>query len=150
MNRFIRLADYTGITASMLCLVHCIATPFLLVAFPLVGLAHEDASFHHAMALFVTIPVIAALVPGFIIHQRWSTLALGGLGLTCFLVAVFLIGPRFGEVAETILAVIGGAFLLTAHFRNRLLCKRCSPQDRQASCCEDKCNYVARRSAHGD
>src|SRR5258705_12586876 len=98
MNKVIRLADFFGITASALFLVHCLGTPFVFALVPILGVSFPDNSIHRVMALAVIVPVLLALVPGFMKHRRHSVLAFGTLGLICFITAVFVIGPRYGEV----------------------------------------------------
>ena len=125
MNKVVGAADYFGMTASTLCLLHCLGTPVLLSAFPLLALGEQDDVVHRYMAVMVTLPVLLALIPGFLSHRRWLVLVLGGFGLTCFIAAVLLIGPLYGETAETILAVIGGTHLFAAHLKNRTFCRSC-------------------------
>lgn len=125
MKTLIRLADYAGMAASALCLVHCLAMPLLLAAFPLLGLGAEHHAFHDALLLGVTVPVLLALVPGYIKHRDPAALTLGLAGLAAFLLAVFVLGPRFGELAETVGAVASSVLLLAAHLRNHRYCKNC-------------------------
>jgi hypothetical protein len=123
LNKLIGYADRVGMMASGLCLVHCLAMPLLLV--PLFGLGHSGDAFHRAMVVIVTLPVLLALLPGYLAHRRWRVLALGGLGLASFGAAVLVIGPRYGESAELVLAVAGGVLLFGAHYRNRHHCACC-------------------------
>jgi len=125
LNKIISTADYFGMTASTLCQLHCLGTPLLLTAFPLLGLGQEDDVVHRYMTVAVTLPVLLALIPGFFAHRRWLVPALGGFGLICFIAAVLLIGPLYGETAETVLAAIGGAHLFAAHRKNRTFCRSC-------------------------
>ncbi|HZV66427.1 MAG TPA: MerC domain-containing protein [Telluria sp.] len=81
MKKIIRFADCVGMGASALCLVHCLAMPLLLLVFPLSGLMGKDDSFHRYLAAIVTLPVLLALVPGFIAHRRWAVLVFGATGL---------------------------------------------------------------------
>jgi len=37
-----------------------------------------------------------------------------------------LLAPRYGETAETVLTVIGGAQLVAAHYLNRISCRSCA------------------------
>lgn len=78
------------------------------------------------MVVLVTLTVLFALISGFFAHRRFQVLALGGFGLTWFIAAVLWIGPRYGEVAEAVSAVIGSAHLVAAHFRNRTFCRSCA------------------------
>jgi hypothetical protein len=52
-------------------------------------------------------------------------LSLGAAGLAAFLVAVFVLGPQWGDVAETVGAVASSLLLLAAHLRNHRYCKDC-------------------------
>jgi len=148
LNKMVGVADYFGMTASMLCLLHCLGTPLLLSLFLMLGLGPQDEAFHRYMVVLVTLPVLLALVPGFFAHRRWQVLALGGFGLVCFS-AVLLIGPRYGEIAETVLAVIGGAHLFAAHFKNRSFCQSCAVQRNQGIYSDKTCNSVANGGANG-
>jgi len=125
LNKMVGAADYFGMTASTLCLLHCLGTPLVLSLFPLLGLGGQDDVVHRYMAVMVTLPVLLALIPGFFAHRRWLVPVLGGFGLACFIAAVLLIGPLYGETAETVLAVIGGAHLFAAHLKNRTFCRSC-------------------------
>ncbi|OON59652.1 hypothetical protein B0920_20385 [Massilia sp. KIM] len=126
MKRLIRLGDYAGMTASALCLVHCLATPLLMAAFPMLGLAHEHDTFHNSLLAAISIPVLLSLLPGYLRHRDRAVLALGVLGLASFLAAIFFLSPVYGEQAETAGAVLSGILLLCAHIRNRRFCARCA------------------------
>jgi hypothetical protein len=149
LNRMIGLADYFGMTASTICLLHCIGTPLLLSFFPLFGLGGRDEAFHRIMVVLVSLPVLFALAPGFLAHRRWTVLALGGFGLSLFIAAVLLVGPRYGESAETVLAVIGGLHLFAAHSKNRTFCRTCTAQTERGICLDSICNPVAKGREHG-
>lgn len=125
MKTLIRFADYAGMAASALCLVHCLAMPLLLAAFPLLGLGGDHHALHDALLLGVSVPVLLALVPGYLKHRDPVAVSLGVAGLLSFLVAVFLLGPRVGEMAETAGAVLSSVLLLGAHVRNHRYCKDC-------------------------
>ena len=85
-----RVWDRLGISASALCLVHCVALPFLMAGMP--ALARFESSlgtgFHVAMAVLVTATVIPALRGGYKRHRDVPTLAFGGWGLTLILVGL--------------------------------------------------------------
>ncbi len=125
MNRLITSADYCGMTASLLCLVHCVGTPLLLLMFPMIGFSESDDLVHRAMAILVVIPAVLAILPGFRKHRNWSVLLTGSSGLACFIVSVLVIGPHYGEMAELVFATIGGVLLFTTHYRNHRFCRCC-------------------------
>lgn len=126
MKTLIRYADYAGMAASALCLVHCLAMPLLLAAFPLLGLGAEHHALHDALLVGVTVPVLLALVPGYVKHRDPAALLLGVAGVGSFLVAVLVAGPQWGEVAETVVAVASSVLLLGAHWRNHRYCRQCA------------------------
>ena len=126
MKRLIKFGDYAGIAASSLCMVHCLATPLLMIAFPMLGLAHAHDTFHDLMLAAISLPVLLALLPGYLRHRDLAVLVLGLVGLGSFLAAVFIVSPLLGELAEAVAAVISGILLLAAHFRNRRHCTRCA------------------------
>ncbi|MGH8855597.1 MAG: MerC domain-containing protein [Telluria sp.] len=126
MKSLIRFADYAGMAASALCLAHCLAMPLVLAAFPLARLGGAHHALHDGLLLGVTVPVLLALVPGYVKHRDPQALLLGGAGLAAFVVAVFVVGPRWGELAETAAAVASSVLLLGAHWRNHRWCKDCT------------------------
>lgn len=100
---------------SALCLVHCLALPWLLASLPVMMLAawpevFRDKEWLHAAlilpVLFVSGPVLLRDKPG-----AWQT----GLVLTAF---TALIGGLFvgNETGEQALTVTGAALLLAAHW----------------------------------
>jgi hypothetical protein len=125
MKTLIRYADYAGMAASALCLVHCLAMPLLLAAFPLLRLGDEHHALHDMLLVGVTVPVLVALVPGYLKHRDPAALLLGVAGICALLAAVLVVGPQWGEVAETVVAVISSVLLLTAHLRNHRYCREC-------------------------
>lgn len=125
MKNLIKLGDYAGIAASALCLVHCVAGPLLVLAFPVLGLSGAHHAFHDLLLAAVTVPVLLALLPGYLAHRDPFVLPVGLLGLACFLAAVFFVGPRYGQGAETALAIASSVLLVSAHLRNHRGCKRC-------------------------
>ena len=86
-----RIWDRLGISASALCLVHCVALPFLLAGIP--ALARFEASLgsgvHMLMAVLVVATVVPALRGGFRRHRDVPTLAFGSWGLVLILVGLF-------------------------------------------------------------
>lgn len=122
----IKFGDIAGMTASVLCLLHCLAMPLVILAFPMLGLAHAHDTFHDTLIAAITLPVLLALVPGYLRHRDKTTLLIGCAGLVLFLAAVFIVSPLLGEHAEAAVAVLSGFMLLYAHLRNRRFCKRCT------------------------
>lgn len=125
MSTLRRLGDTAGMLASALCLLHCLALPLLLAMFPVLGLGHDEG-FHAAMVGIAMLAALAALAPGYAAHRQASVAISGVAGLACLGAAAFLVGPRYGEAAETWLTVGGAALLCLAHLRNRACCNSCA------------------------
>ena len=109
--------DASAITLSGLCLIHCLALPFMAALLPLAGVVAEAEWVHKAF-------VLAALpLSGFAIVRGWN----GGAGAVFILLAIsglaLLIAGAFVEALhdhETRLTVIGALLLASAHVRRWL------------------------------
>jgi len=123
MNKLAGVANATGIAASTLCLLHCLAMPLLLLALPALGWAAGEHT-HTALIGVALAAALLSLGPGYAAHRRAAVLLLGGAGLASLAAAVFVVGPRYGESAETALSVAGAILLCAAHLRNGVCCRR--------------------------
>lgn len=135
-NKWIKYGDMAGMAASLLCLVHCLAMPVVVFAFPMMGEAHTHDGFHNTILALIALPVLVALIPGYMKHRDLTALVTGCIGLAAFLAAVFIVSPLFGEAAEAGLAIVSGVLLLFAHVRNFQHCRRCVDHVKHdAACC---------------
>ena len=116
--------DFIGIGLSLLCLVHCLALPLLIVLAPVVlrGLP-GDAVTHRALAITILPVGLFAFRSGYRVHRRRWVLAVFVAGLLLVSTAA-LFGEEFltgySEVAVT---VCGGILLVTAHLLNHCFCR---------------------------
>ena len=119
------LSDKTAISLSLLCAIHCLAMPLVVVFLPAIaGLAIADEAFHLWMVAAVLPVSIYALSMGCKKHKNYRVLAAGGVGLA-ILVATALAGhDMLGEVAEKSLTVLGACVIALGHFWNYKLCQR--------------------------
>lgn len=116
--------DNLGIIASAVCLVHCLALPFLIALLPVLGLQFlETHESHLYIAGFIWIFALFAIVPGYLKHKKVPILVgmVLGLGLVTF--AVLAGHTFFGERGELICLVVGNLILVAVHWKNRGLCK---------------------------
>jgi MerC mercury resistance protein len=127
-----RIFDFSGIVASAICLLHCALTPIALLI-PFLSQVPAHDSFHLWMIIIIVLPILLSLVPSFTLHRKVTALVFASSGLICFLLAIFVIGPRHGEIAEAILAGIAGINLIIAHVKNRGYCRSCLQSSRSAS-----------------
>jgi hypothetical protein len=108
--------DAAAITASMLCMVHCLALPVIVALLPAASHFIDLPEWVH-MALFVfAVPVSAyAMIVGYRLHG-WrvpSILAASGLGL----LGVGALG-ELSLLYETGISVLGSLLLLLGHVIN--------------------------------
>lgn len=116
--------DALGIAASSICLVHCLAMPFVIGFLPLLGLQFLQGHFAHVvLAFFVLTFALFAIVPGFLKHRNNGVLLFMSSGLAMVLFATFGAGALFGESWEVPLITVGNLFLVGTHMRNRALIK---------------------------
>lgn len=114
-----------AISGSMLCILHCLATPLLLVAVPVVASTFvADEEFHRILVMFVLPISLVALFAGCRRHKDRVVLAVGGLGLVLLVSIAFLGHDLLGELGEKVATVVSGGVLAIGHLRNYRLCRR--------------------------
>lgn len=137
--------DSLAVGMSMICAVHCLLTPVLVVFLPILATTfwvHQD--FHMWMIVFVVPTTSAAIFMGCRKHKDRLVLVLSLLGLS-LLVSVASYETLFHSelvqqhahcphcasrgsgaflTVSTIVNVLGGMLLASAHVRNFLLCRR--------------------------
>lgn len=127
-------ADKIAISLSMLCAIHCFATPMLMVLLPsIAGLLIEPELLHMWLAIGV-LPISAfALTLGCKKHRKFRVLTLGVIGLAFMLVAVASGSLGLGESFEKTFTLLGAILISSAHFWNYRLCQH-QHQHQQQSC----------------
>jgi hypothetical protein len=108
--------ERTALSASLLCLVHCLALPLVLAAFPVLSRVFSLPETIHLWLLAFAAPTSAlALVLGRMRHGALLPLLIGGIGVSLLaLGALWFIGTS----AETPLTVVGSLLLASAHIAN--------------------------------
>lgn len=145
-----RKADRLGVVASVLCAIHCIATPFILLLLPTLGEVWAHPATHWGVAL-VVIPIAAMMISkGFKRHRRKWIIGIGSAGI--LLVLSGAIAPYFDPMQNpittgghtgnccttidsstghfyvplaSILTTAGGFLLIATHISNLCTCASC-------------------------
>jgi hypothetical protein len=107
------LADGIAVSASLLCLAHCLALPMLAASLPALGLLLGHSALVHMLLLALALPLgVWALARG---RRKagWQPVALGLAGF--LLMGAALLLPEAGERALT---VAGVSLVAVAHWRN--------------------------------
>lgn len=118
-NRELGRWDQIGISASVLCILHCTFTPIFIFFLPVLGEWFRQPVVHGLLGGIV-IPVgFYAFINGYARHQKKPILILGSLGL-----AGITAGLAIDDFAiETFFTIAGGACLSIAHFLNLRTCR---------------------------
>lgn len=115
-SRLTDISEGVAVSASLLCLIHCLALPFLLLLLPgILGLFAGSSAFHVA-ALAMALPAaLIAFRRGYRQHRAPLPVILGLSGSVCLVAALL---PVMGEEAETALTVAGSLMLVAGHALN--------------------------------
>ena len=118
------LSDKFAMSFSMLCLMHCLFAPALIVlSYSSLAITIES-ELVHKIILLLTIPIsIFAITLGYKNHLNNSIIFTGISGLT-ILVAALLIGEKINENTELILTTIGSMLIIFCHYKNYKICKK--------------------------
>ena len=138
--------DSLAIGMSVICAIHCLLTPLLVIFVPILATSfwvHED--FHWWVILFILPTTGAALFLGCRRHGDRATLllSLAGIGLLVFSAVQGSLAHSAAAVEEaahcascaaatagysltgsTLVNVLGGTLLASAHVRNFQLCRK--------------------------
>lgn len=115
--------DRLGISASVLCAIHCLVTPILVLSSPLLGKLLSHGVFHLLIALVIFPAAIIALRSGYRVHRHRRVLIFGTCGLG--LLAAALLAGVLGndQNFETGFMLAAGIFLVMAHAYNLHACR---------------------------
>jgi hypothetical protein len=114
------LMDTLGVCASSLCMVHCMAMPFVISFLPAFSeryFSHDMV--HQVLAFFVVFFCLSAVIPGYLKHRNQSVFALMLGGLVIVLFATFGADALLGARWETPLITGGNFAVVGAHLLNR-------------------------------
>jgi hypothetical protein len=130
--------DVIGISASFLCLIHCLGLPYLLMALPALGLTLPDSEMtHRLLAAGVVIPAAFGALRGYRIRYCMAPFLLIGIGIALIAFAAFVAHAMLGEAWETPLTVSGSLSLVVGHLLNRRILRR-----RSACCTGEACKAM--------
>jgi len=117
--------DKAAIGLSLVCAVHCLLLPLVLVILPtLAASTSSDERFHQWMLMAVLPTSLLALAMGCRRHRNMSVMAMGLPGLAILTLAAFLGHDWLGESGEKIASLLGASLIAFGHFRNHTLCRR--------------------------
>ncbi len=118
------LLDRASIGLSVICVLHCFATPILLAFAPsLLALPVADEKFH-AVLIFLILPAsLVALTLGCRRHGDMSVVYWGCGGLIVLLGTLVLGHDLLGDAGEKIMTVFGSGLVVIGHTLNFRACR---------------------------
>jgi len=108
--------DFTSIGLSGLCLVHCLALPFLVAFLPVAG-AFANNEWVHPVLVLIAAPMSLWAIIASNAWRKWRISALVATGLALLGLAAFVDALEPYEVA---MSVIGASCIAAAHLINYL------------------------------
>lgn len=120
MTKLQELGDRFAIGLSLVCVVHCLALPILLILLPPISgiFALNDEVFHQWL-LYAVLPIsLVALMMGYLHHRSYRVFIVGSVGLVLIILCATLGHDFLGETGEVVLSVLGSVIIAYGHFRN--------------------------------
>jgi drug/metabolite transporter (DMT)-like permease len=119
--------DAFGITASGVCLLHCILSPLVFVFFPAAEayMPGDDVT-HHVFGVIVLVTGCIAFFRGYQMHRQRVVAAVFIVGIGAVGSGSFAHHWIAQEQLAGSLVIVGSVLLLAAHFLNRTFCDMCS------------------------
>ncbi|MGR4893133.1 MerC domain-containing protein [Sphingopyxis sp. LARHCG72] len=115
-QRFADSVEGVAISASALCLVHCLALPFLLLLLPSAAEAFVRSEIFHYFAVGLVDPfALVALTLGYRRHHMLAPAFVGSAGAGFLLLALL---PGIDGSAALWITVSGSFLLILAHLMN--------------------------------
>ena len=125
MKNIQTVSDKTAISLSIVCALHCLALPSLLVFLPSLKALNLADEMVHLWMLVAVIPIsIYALTMGCRKHKRLSIMLLGLVGLAVLIAAALLGHDILGEAGEKAVVTTGAFIIAVSHWQNHQLCRR--------------------------
>jgi len=121
-NKDLRMQKYfdlMGISLSGICFIHCLLTPVLIMLSPFLA-GHE---FHENIIYLIIPTAVIALAVGCSRHRDIWVGIIGITGISILILAL-IYHTTYGELVGLILTMIGSILIISAHYRNRILCQK--------------------------
>jgi hypothetical protein len=120
------LADKAGICLSVICIVHCVLTPVILLALPAMQIFEWwHGSLHIIFAIIIPLLALAAFIPGYRLHRDARVFKISLIGFGLIVAGITIPHALEIEWLEPVLSIAGSIFLVRAHLVNRNLCACC-------------------------
>lgn len=114
--------DYFGIGTSIFCAIHCLVTPIILILLPFASLAFLEEEYFEIGILVVSLFIasISFVSSYFQKHKKVLPIILASIGFSLFISGKVV----SWENTELIFSIVGGGFVVIAHYYNLRLIKK--------------------------
>ena len=120
--------DRIAIALSTICIVHCLAMPFVIALLPVAALTFGgDGHFHAFMLWFVVPTSVLGLGFGYRVHQRRGVLLVGAAAIVVLALTAFYGHDGWDPSVEILASVAASVALAGAHWRNFREVRRVHP-----------------------
>jgi MerC mercury resistance protein len=114
-----RYFDRIAIALSTICIVHCLAMPFVIALLPVAALAFgSDGHFHALMLWFVVPTSVLGFGLGVRVHGHWDSVALGAVAIAGLAATALWGHDAWDPSIEVVVNVSASVLLAVAHWRN--------------------------------
>jgi hypothetical protein len=111
--------DRIAIALSTICIVHCLAMPFVIAVLPVAALTFGgDAHFHTLMLWFVVPTSVLGFAFGYRVHARLGVVLLGAAAIGVLAFTALYAHGAWDTSVETLANVAASVALAAAHWRN--------------------------------
>lgn len=117
--------DRLGVSASLLCGIHCAIIPILAGLPWLASVATFDSGWIDSGFLAIGLLVgFVAMGRGYRVHRRIAPSTLLAAGLASLIVSFYVLGHHSGEGLGVASALLGATLVCGSHLLNRSYCRR--------------------------
>ena len=111
--------DRIAIALSTICIVHCLAMPFVIAVLPIAAMTlGGDGHFHTFMLWFVVPTSVLGLGLGYRVHERLGVVVVGAVAIAALSLAALHGHDAWDSRVETLANVAASLALAAAHWRN--------------------------------
>ena len=125
MIRSITLVDRMAVSLSLLCLMHCLVMPLLLIALPSLAISVFASENVHLWLVYAVIPSsLFALGMGCRQHRRGLFLLIGLAGLSLLTLGILVEHIGWDHAFEQLFTAAGAILIALAHVLNFRACRK--------------------------
>ena len=124
MKKVLAVGDLVAVSLSIICAIHCLILPVVLVLLPALAPSFADESFHKWMVVAVVPVSMFSLAMGLRRHKQYLSILFGIIGLVILVFCGYFSEGMLSEYWEENLTLIAVSFVVIGHFFNFKYCQR--------------------------